>query len=80
MKKNVGACDRKLRIVAGLAIVAWGVATQNWLGALGLIPLATGILQWCPAYCPLGISTNGQGSCCSGSCSTEKKEQHVNNI
>ncbi len=58
MKCNVGKTDRALRIVAGLAIIAAGIVTQNWLGAIGLVPLLTGILRWCPAYVPLGISTD----------------------
>ena len=71
MKSNVGGMDRVLRIVAGLAILGWGVMSGNWLGAIGLVPLATGVLGWCPAYCPLKLST--AGSCCSGnkSCGTK---------
>jgi hypothetical protein len=75
MKKNVGCVDRTIRMVAGIAIIAWGISSQNWLGAIGLIPLATGLLRWCPAYCPLGISTDsGNPSCCSGN-SCKIKEQ-----
>ena len=58
MKSNVGKTDRSLRIIAGLAIITWGVATHNTWGALGLIPLLTGTIRWCPAYVPLKISTN----------------------
>lgn len=58
MQCNVGKTDRALRIVAGLAIIGWGVATQNIWGAVGLVPLATGALRWCPAYPLLGINTN----------------------
>jgi len=57
MKKNVGSIDRGLRAVAGIAIIAWGVATQNWWGAIGIVPLFTAAIGWCPAYLPLGIST-----------------------
>lgn len=64
MKQNVGTFDRTLRILAGLGLVAWGIATSNWWGAIGLVPLATGFFRFCPAYCPLGLSTTGsQGSC-----------------
>lgn len=66
MKCNVGKTDRILRIIAGLAIIAAGVATGSWLGAIGLIPLVTGIIRWCPAYIPLGISTDCRNkTCCS---------------
>lgn len=57
MKQNVGGTDRVVRIVAGLALIGWGVATQNWWGAIGVVPLATALIGWCPAYLPFGIST-----------------------
>jgi hypothetical protein len=57
MNQNVGGVDRILRIVAGLALIGWGVATQNWLGAIGVVPLATALIGWCPVYLPFGIST-----------------------
>ena len=57
MQCNVGQTDRVLRIIAGLAIIAGGIVTQSWWGAIGMIPLLTGITRWCPAYLPLGIST-----------------------
>ena len=50
MKQNVGGIDRTLRLLVGLALIAWGVATQNWLGAIGIIPLFTAAIGWCPAY------------------------------
>jgi hypothetical protein len=57
MKPNVGNVDRIIRIVLGLAIIGWGYMTSNWLGAIGLVPLATAFMRWCPAYLPFGIST-----------------------
>ena len=57
MKQNVGSADRIFRMVLGLSIITWGLISQNWLGAIGLVPLATGLLRWCPAYLPFGIST-----------------------
>ena len=57
MKANVGSTDRIIRIVLGLAIIGWGYLNQNWLGAIGLVPLATAFMRWCPAYLPFGIST-----------------------
>ncbi|MBK1723246.1 YgaP family membrane protein [Thiocystis violacea] len=58
MTKNVGSLDRTLRIIAGVAIGAWGLYAQNWLGAIAVVPLATGLLSWCPVYMPLGLNTN----------------------
>jgi len=57
MKQNVGSIDRVFRIVVGLALIAWGVMAQNWFGAIGLVPLATAAIGWCPAYLPFGLST-----------------------
>jgi len=58
MKKNEGKIDRIVRVVAGLAIltqVFWGLQTP-W-AFIGLVPLITGILGFCPLYRLLGIST-----------------------
>lgn len=60
MKCNIGKTDRMLRIILGVALIGWGLATQNILGAIGVVPLMTGILRWCPVYVPLKISTNGK--------------------
>jgi type IV secretory pathway TrbD component len=58
MKCNVGKTDRMLRITAGLMLIVGGLATQNWfIAVIGFVPLLTGIMRWCPAYVPLGIST-----------------------
>lgn len=67
MKKNVGLIDRVIRFVAGAVIIFWGITTQNWFGAIGIVPLLTAVFQFCPMYCPLGISTQcgcgEKGSC-----------------
>ena len=58
MKKNMGSFDRTLRIIAGLVLISlvfWGPQTA-W-GWIGLIPLLTGLVSWCPAYVPFNIST-----------------------
>lgn len=54
---NVGGIDRILRIVVGVAVIAWGVYAQNWWGAVGVIPLITGLIRWCPAYLPFGLNS-----------------------
>lgn len=61
MQKNVGTIDRAIRAVAGLALIGWGVATQNWWGAIGLVLLGTAAIGWCPAYLPFGIKTGKSG-------------------
>lgn len=57
MKENVGGIDKALRIVIGLAILIWGLAAGSWWGLVGIVPLATGLVNRCPAYMPFGIST-----------------------
>ncbi|GAB4299548.1 MAG: DUF2892 domain-containing protein [Pseudomonadota bacterium] len=59
MKANVGTVDKVIRIIAGLAIIGWGVAASNWLGAIGIVPLATALLGFCPAYSLIGVNTCG---------------------
>jgi hypothetical protein len=58
MKTNEGSIDRIVRIVAGLILI--GLAATGTVGVwgwIGIVPLATGLLGWCPAYTLLGINT-----------------------
>ncbi|HTK31270.1 MAG TPA: DUF2892 domain-containing protein [Candidatus Saccharimonadaceae bacterium] len=57
MKPNVGGLDRAFRIVLGLVVIGVGVYFKSWWGALGLMPLLTGLLRWCPVYLPFGTTT-----------------------
>lgn len=57
MKKNVGNTDRVLRVTAGVIILLLGVFFQSWWGLLGIIPVVTGLVRFCPLYLPFGIST-----------------------
>ncbi|NMJ43313.1 DUF2892 domain-containing protein [Roseomonas sp. JC162] len=58
MSCNVGNADRVLRILAGLAILALGAfGPLRWWGLVGLVPLATGVMRFCPAYTLLNIRT-----------------------
>ncbi|MBS1192293.1 MAG: hypothetical protein H6Q97_272 [Nitrospirae bacterium] len=58
MKKNVGSVERAIRIITGIAILSLAfVGPQSPWAYLGIIPLATGLMGWCPAYALLGIST-----------------------
>lgn len=58
MKSNVGGMDRIVRIVVGLVLIGLTMAGQigAW-GWIGIVPLATGALGWCPPYSLLGINT-----------------------
>lgn len=57
MKFNVGGIDRVLRVVIGLALVAWAVTGGPMWAWIGAIPLATGAIGFCPLYPLLGVST-----------------------
>ena len=57
MTPNLGSADRIIRGLAGLAIIAAGVFYQSWWGAVGIIPLGTAFISWCPLYLPFGLST-----------------------
>ena len=57
MKRNIGNADRIIRVVIGLVMIALGIYFNSWWGAIGLIPLITAAIGWCPLYAPLGLST-----------------------
>jgi Protein of unknown function (DUF2892) len=61
---NVGTLDRGLRVVLGLALIAFAVfgaaeISWRWVGWIGVIPIATAIFGTCPLYSLLGISSAG---------------------
>ena len=57
MKTNVGGIDRIVRGVAGIALIAWALGGGPVWAWIGVVPLATAALGWCPLYAPFGIST-----------------------
>jgi hypothetical protein len=58
MGKNVGIIDRILRLIVGTVLIAFVfVGPQTPWGWIGLIPIATALIGWCPAYRLLGIRT-----------------------
>lgn len=61
MKKNMGSVDRLIRLIVGAVIIVWGILTANWWGAVGIILLVTGLMNWCPLYIPFKISTIKSG-------------------
>ena len=58
MTSNVGRLDRGVRIAGGLVLIALTLtdAIGPW-GWLGVVPLATGAIGWCPPYALFGINT-----------------------
>ena len=57
MKANVGGIDRILRVLAGVALIAWALLGGPAWAWIGVVPLATGALRFCPVYPLLGLST-----------------------
>ena len=58
MKTNEGTMDRAARVVGGIALIALAVTgTVGVWGWIGIVPLATGALGWCPLYTLLGFNT-----------------------
>lgn len=58
MLQNVGSVDRVVRVLVGVALI--GASLLGFVGPwgwVGLVPLATGLFRFCPAYLPLGLST-----------------------
>lgn len=59
-KVNEGGLDRALRAIVGLGLISIVfVGPQTPWGWLGIVPLATALMGWCPAYTLLGINTCG---------------------
>ena len=63
MVTNVGSIDRIARIVVGLLLIAYAIPIGfantgwNWVGWIGVIPIITAIVGYCPAYTMVGLST-----------------------
>jgi len=67
MTKNIGTIDKALRVIVGLALLAyalWGTSQYTWIGWIGIVPILTALIGWCPPYALLGINT----------CSTKKTD------
>lgn len=60
MKKNVGSVDKIVRIVLGLGLLSLLFlleAPMKYLGLIGIVPLLTSLMGWCPLYTLLGMNT-----------------------
>lgn len=61
-KTNEGTIDRALRILVGIALLAWffmdqGQGFWHYAKLIGVVPLLTGLIGSCPLYSILGLST-----------------------
>ncbi len=57
MKANVGSADRIVRFILGAVIIALGFYFKSWWGVIGIGPIMTGLLNFCPTYNLIGVST-----------------------
>ena len=62
MSLNMGSADRIIRIVLGLALIAFALfgpadIAWKWVGWIGVVPLVTSFVGWCPLYTVLGLKT-----------------------
>jgi hypothetical protein len=60
MKANVGGIDRGLRVLGGIALLAFfalGEGSVRYIGMVGIVPLLTGLFGFCPLYSILGLNT-----------------------
>ncbi len=60
--KNVGTVDRVLRLILGVALLAWfyfdrGAGFWHYAKLIGIVPIATALFSTCPLYSVLGVST-----------------------
>jgi hypothetical protein len=61
MKKNIGKTERIIRILVGIGILSLAfVGPQSPWAYLGVVPLLTGLVGWCPPYALLGIGTTAR--------------------
>ena len=60
MKMNVGVMDKVVRIVVGVGLLSLILVLEGnvrWFGLIGIVPLVTGLIGYCPLYAVLGLST-----------------------
>ena len=58
MKKNIGNVERIVRVVLGIVVVSLAfVGPRSSWAFLGIIPIVTGLIGYCPPYALLGIDT-----------------------
>ena len=63
MNRNIGKTDKILRIVLGVVIIALGVMSGSLWGAVGLIPIVTALIGWCPLYTVCKLKTCNDNEC-----------------
>jgi hypothetical protein len=60
MVKNIGTADKVFRVILGLGLLSLLFILEGnarWWGLIGIGPIITVFIGWCPGYAPFGIST-----------------------
>ncbi len=60
MEKNIGNVDKVVRIIIGVALLSLVFLVEGnarWWGLIGIAPILTVVMGWCPGYSLIGIST-----------------------
>jgi len=60
MKTNVGSADKIVRIVVGIGLLSLFFileGSMKFLGLIGIVPIATALMGWCPLYSVIGVNT-----------------------
>ncbi|GAB3546438.1 DUF2892 domain-containing protein [Noviherbaspirillum agri] len=60
MNANVGKSDKTIRLVMGVILLSLFFILEGsfkWIGLVGIVPLATALMNWCPLYTVFGMST-----------------------
>ncbi len=60
MVQNVGGIDKVIRVIIGLALLSLLFLVEGnarWWGLIGIVPILTVVMGWCPAYALLGVSS-----------------------
>ncbi len=60
MKTNVGSADKIVRIVVGIGLLSLFFILEGnmkFLGLIGIVPIATALMGWCPLYSVIGVNT-----------------------
>ena len=60
MKSNVGSVDKVIRIIVGIGLLSLFFVLEGsarYLGLIGIVPIATALMGWCPLYTLIGLNT-----------------------
>lgn len=57
MAINIGKTDKGVRLLVGLLAILAGIVFKSWWGIVGLVLIATAVINWCPIYTLFGINT-----------------------